>query len=248
MPNIKIPSRPKGNGVIAYKCRCACNNEIIIRASNLPRQISCGCERKKSITTHGLSGSKLWNIRNGMINRCYNKNDARYKYYGEKGVIICDEWLNTNNGMTKFYEWSIKNGYKEGLSIDRENPYGNYEPNNCRWITMEEQQYNKRQPKPRILVKYNDELVSSKDIANILGSSKESILAQLRQGKTAEEIIKRHKSIHKKFIYEDKELSIREISDKTGISKQILYNRLVIYNMNIEEAINKPIIKRNRHK
>lgn len=90
---------------------------------------------------HGYSKSKLYKILNGMKNRCYNKNAYNYSYYGGRGITICDDWL--NDFMT-FYDWAINSGYKEGLSIDRIDVNGNYEPNNCRWKTSKQQCNNKR--------------------------------------------------------------------------------------------------------
>lgn len=76
-----------------------------------------------------------------MKSRCYNKNSVSYKYYGDKGVSICGEWLNS---FSAFYNWAISNGYSDNLTIDRINPFGNYEPNNCRWATYKEQNNNQR--------------------------------------------------------------------------------------------------------
>lgn len=70
-----------------------------------------------------------------MKQRCYNPKATRYEYYGGKGITICDEWLKSPDA---FYIWSITHGYEEGLTIDRIDPDKNYEPNNCRWITREE--------------------------------------------------------------------------------------------------------------
>lgn len=74
-----------------------------------------------------------------MRNRCKNPNDLSYARYGGKGVNFCDEW----NDFSNFYKWACENGYKEGLTIDRINPRGNYEPSNCRWATQLEQQRNR---------------------------------------------------------------------------------------------------------
>ena len=75
-----------------------------------------------------------------MKARCNNPNRDKYKYYGGRGIKVCDEW----DKFEAFYEWSIANAYNDSLSIDRINPDGNYEPSNCRWVTIKEQMNNKR--------------------------------------------------------------------------------------------------------
>ncbi len=77
----------------------------------------------------------LRNIYYGMIQRCYNVNHKNYKNYGDKGIKIFDAWLKDHGD---FYVWSMKNGYKEGLQIDRINPDLGYYPDNCRYITRQE--------------------------------------------------------------------------------------------------------------
>ena len=83
--------------------------------------------------------TKLQAIWKSMKRRCYNENYIHYKYWGGRGIRVCDEWLNS---FESFYNWAINNGYEEGLSIDRINNNGNYEPNNCRWTTMKVQANN----------------------------------------------------------------------------------------------------------
>lgn len=80
-----------------------------------------------------------------MKKRCDNPSSKSYKYYGGQGVTVCNEWKD----YTAFKEWALKNGYDEDApkwkcTIDRINPFGNYEPSNCRWIPMSEQSKNKR--------------------------------------------------------------------------------------------------------
>lgn len=101
---------------------------------------------------HGMKGTRLYRIYYGMLNRCYNKNDAEhYKQYGERGIKVCDEWLDDN---TTFFDWAINNGYRDDLTIDRIDNNKSYSPDNCRWISTYEQNKNRS---CSILVNYNDE-------------------------------------------------------------------------------------------
>jgi hypothetical protein len=81
----------------------------------------------------------LYCVWKSMKGRCYNENDTRFYSYGAKGVIVSEEWRYFDD----FYIWSIENGYKEGLSIDRINNDGNYSPENCRWATNKQQSRNR---------------------------------------------------------------------------------------------------------
>jgi hypothetical protein len=129
-----------------YLCKCSCGNEKEIIDNRLltGNTKSCGCLKKKRLTKHGLSRTKIYQVWQQMIERCYTETNVNYQKYGAKGIKVCDEWRNKDNGFINFYNWSIKNGYKEGLTIDRINTYGNYEPSNCRWTTYLTQNTNVR--------------------------------------------------------------------------------------------------------
>lgn len=79
---------------------------------------------------------RLYKCWQDMKSRCYNKNNKDYYNYGNRGITVCDEWI---NNYKNFYEWSISNGYTDTLTIDRINSNGNYEPSNCRWATHKQQ-------------------------------------------------------------------------------------------------------------
>lgn len=85
----------------------------------------------------GISKTRLYTIFSGMKQRCYNQNCDAYRFYGAKGIVICDEWMG-EHGLSLFMEWALSNGYEENLTIDRINARGPYSPDNCRWITQSE--------------------------------------------------------------------------------------------------------------
>ena len=127
-----------------WECVCSCGKETIVNGYNLRsgKTKSCGCLRATVTaevhTTHGDARqgkvTRLRRLWSGMKNRCNNANMASYKWYGAKGVKVCDEWCD----YAKFKAWALTNGYADNLSIDRIDPDGDYEPSNCRWITRNE--------------------------------------------------------------------------------------------------------------
>lgn len=88
---------------------------------------------------HGWRKSKLYPVWNGMKQRCTNTNSKRYKDYGGRGITVCEEWKEFKGFLT----WALENGYEDGLTLDRIDNSKGYEPSNCRWITMQEQQHNR---------------------------------------------------------------------------------------------------------
>lgn len=141
--------RPIGRGTdrqTVWECRCCCGKTIEVKRSSLVsgKTQSCGCLQKRE--HHEKEDDRLYKVWAGMKARCNNEHHASYRSYGAKGVKVCDEW---SKSFLAFRDWALENGYdgnaKRGdCTIDRINPFGNYEPSNCRWISLAEQQKNKR--------------------------------------------------------------------------------------------------------
>lgn len=161
-----------------YECLCDCGNKIIVRSDHLKRYLvrSCGCfaleSKIKCNTTHGQSKTRLYSIWECMKRRCYEIKNNRYKYYGGKGITVCQDWLDFEN----FYNWSINNGYKKNLTIDRINVNGNYEPQNCRWVTAKIQARNTSQNR---FFTYNGETHCIAEWAEITGINYYKLYARL---------------------------------------------------------------------
>ena len=147
------------NNKIVWHCKCKCGNEVIRDTYYLTHaeNPSCGCLHYSKISesnkTHGMSNTRLYKIWEAMKRRCNSPKAERYHRYGGRGIKYCKEW----EQFLPFYQWALNSGYSNELSIDRIDVNGNYEPGNCRWVTMKEQQNNTSQNR---IVKYKGETMS----------------------------------------------------------------------------------------
>lgn len=154
----------KGKTMVFCQCNCGKINEYGLNGVKRGDTKSCGCSYHKNSSkiTGFLYSHRIRGIWHAMKKRCYNKNQISYKYYGGRNIIICDQWLDEENGLLNFYNWAISNGYSDELSIDRINNDGNYEPSNCRWATLEEQANNKRNNKSLVVKDFQKNIKSSR--------------------------------------------------------------------------------------
>lgn len=149
VPSTINGKRPKRR----FLCECVCGKRLVVRLDNLRtnRKSSCGCQRSvpvistgNSVEKHGLAYEPLYKVWKSIRNRCYCVTSENYFRYGGRGISMCVEWYLS---PVPFFEWSFKNGYVEGLELDRIDNNEGYSPNNCRFTTSEINNNNKRNNK-----------------------------------------------------------------------------------------------------
>lgn len=166
-----------------WLCRCDCGNLHTVSARNLVHGYvkSCGCLRKAGTrTTHGESSSRLYNVWNGMRQRCNNKNNDRWSSYGGRGIKVCQEW----EQYEAFRDWAIANGYDESASygkctLDRIDVDGDYCPSNCRWVDIVTQCNNTRY---NVRISANGKTMTIAEWSRDSGISESTIRSRLADG------------------------------------------------------------------
>lgn len=191
-------SKERKHGCVVWRCQCDCGAITLISSAKLicGDIKSCGCLKVDVARTigkktaflgsdnpsyrHGQAKSRLYRIWCAMKKRCYDPKANNYRYYGGRGIVVCDEW---KKDYVPFMEWAVSSGYKDNLSIDRIDPDGNYTPENCRWVTMSVQNSNKNEfrcPKRSIrvvCVETGSQYNSITDAAEFAGVSRRAISA-----------------------------------------------------------------------
>ena len=123
-----------------WLCKCDCGKEKIVFGQNLKNghTKTCGCGRKGIVNNHvhGLTKHPLYHVWMNIKLRCHDVNDKSYNRYGKRGIAVCDEW---RENFKSFYDWAMSKNWKNGLSVDRIDNNGNYDPANCRLATPKEQ-------------------------------------------------------------------------------------------------------------
>lgn len=192
----RAPDKIYSNGVhhVQYWCDCACGSKDILRsADNLHvknRVHSCGCILKEQIhevnLTHGDTCNRkinrLYRIWSLMKDRCLNSNNVHYKYYGGKGINICDDWTD----YLLFREWAYSHGYQDNLTIDRINSDRDYCPENCRWIPLEQQSRNRSSCH---YITINNEVHTITEWSKIYNISRRAIINRIKKGWSEEDAV-----------------------------------------------------------
>ena len=181
-------------GKLHWKCLCDCGNFSYVNTQYLKNRNtqSCGCLKSevakrifsKLNTTHGETKTRLFNLWTRIKDRCYREKNPNYRNYGGRGIKMCDEW---KDDFVKFRTWAINSGYKEELlkngknkwTIDRINNDGDYEPSNCRWVTIKQQCRNRR---TNSFVEYNGEKYCYAELSENFNINKQIIQYRISHG------------------------------------------------------------------
>lgn len=177
--NFQIRKLPNGDSQRIYECQCLCGQLTWALRSNLRsgNTKSCGClfneTRSTSHRTHGKTGTRVYRIWAGMIQRCTDPNTSAYKDYGGRGVQVCDRWRQFKNFLTDMGE------PPDGYSLERKDVNAGYGPDNCVWATRTEQARNTRR---NHLLTLNGETKPLAAWSESLGLSIATIKQRLRKG------------------------------------------------------------------
>ena len=172
------PTAPHGkNSALMWVCKCECGGTAIVRGTDLVNghTMSCGCYRKmqKAMPNGEMRLHRIWA---NMKQRCYNPKTKDYKHYGGRGITVCEEW---KDSFEFFFYWAMRNGYKEGLTIERKDNDGNYCPENCVWISANRQQRNTRRNR-RFIVQGKEFTLT--ELCRIYGQPRSTVESRLKKG------------------------------------------------------------------
>ena len=191
---IKFSHRNKRSKMF-WLFRCDCGVEKVIRVDGVisGHTKSCGCLQRKHISelgkniVHGMCRTRFHNTWNGMKQRCIDKNLLCYKHYGGRGIkCFWKSFENFRDDMYESYLRHVKEHGEKQTTIDRIDNNGNYEPNNCRWATLEEQQQNKRRS---IFITHRGKTRCLKEWAKIVGIKHGSIRGRFYRGWSTKRMI-----------------------------------------------------------
>lgn len=172
----KVDTPQKKDKHAYWLCLCDCGNFAVVASHHLTcgHTFSCGC------LSNGKSYTRVYRLWSGMKKRCYTRTETAYKYYGGRGIKVCEEW---KDDFQAFHDWSMANGYSDELTIDRIDVNGDYEPSNCRWSTRKEQANNTRR---NHIVSFRGQSKSIAEWSETTGIKQNTILYRLRRNWTVE--------------------------------------------------------------
>jgi hypothetical protein len=140
---------------------------------------------RQRIKTDDPLHKKLYQKWNNMMQRCYNPSCSSFDYYGEKGIVVCEEW----EDFEKFFEWAITSGYKDGLVLSRKTNKDDYSPETCEWITDQEHRAKRGINKEVLRTTYNGKVVTLTELSDITGICRETLKYRYKCGIRGEDLV-----------------------------------------------------------
>lgn len=185
-------------GSAMWKCLCSCGKTFITCGSRIRsgKTRSCGHLQRETASklnrTHGCSHHHLFKQWNGIKQRCTNKNNAEFSYYGGKGISICKEWQDFETYM----KWAIDHGWKKGLTIDRIDNSKGYSPENCRFATRADQ--NRNTTRTHRILDGDGNLITAAEAARAAGLNRSTVAKWCRnnEANTLYDVIQKEKTIN----------------------------------------------------
>lgn len=167
---------------LEWEHECDCGKSYVAFPHTARESQNCGCQtsdkKSRASKTHGRSKTTLYKAWHGMTQRCINKQNRFYRYYGGRGIKVCDRWMDFENFLKDMGE------RPEGYTIERIDNNEGYNPNNCKWATRKEQQRNRR---VSVLVTVNGAKASLEDACNQAGIHPTTIRGRIKRGATPQE-------------------------------------------------------------
>lgn len=237
-------SRNKPRG---WLCQCDCGNTttVITRDLGNGNTTSCGCYIRElhanRLRTHGMARTSTYTTWASMIGRCSNPANDKYHYYGGRGITVCERWHSFENFLADMGE---KPSRKH--TLDRIDNERGYSQQNCRWVTMQTQNRNRRS---NIVIEYRGETMCLADWADRLGLSYEMLRQRIQDyGWTVEKAFSKPPQPQELLITHDGEtLTLEQWEQRTGLAAHLIYNRIHEKGWSAEKALSTPkIVRRER--
>lgn len=166
---------PSGGSRRLWLCQCECGAKTEVEGKNLKNGHTTSCGSKThQVNYHGLTNTPIYHVWENMLARCTNPKHPSWKDYGARGIVVCDEWTD----FMAFYK-DMRAGYRQGLTIDRQNNNAGYCKENCRWIPDAEQHVNTR--KTRMLT-VDGVTMAAKKWSQKTGIAYSTLLSRLNKG------------------------------------------------------------------